>query len=225
MSDFFKSMEEIERAKHPRKDYSDLLELLKNTLVMVVIALVAGGLLGIVHEITKEPIARQELKAVQDAYRKAFPSAASFSESFMDSYAEADLSGCPYEGADVSDCLAAYDGEGNTLGYVLKVVAHEGYGGDIELFVGIANDASVNAVSIGTINETAGLGMNASSVLLPQFAGRKADAFEVVKNGAQTAAQIDAISGATKTSNAVTKGVNLAIWYYMNICGGAYDEQ
>ncbi len=225
MSDFFKSMEEIERSRQHKRDNSDIFELLKNTLIMVVIALVAGGLLGVVHEVTKEPIAQQELKAVQDAYRKAFPGAASFSESLSEEYSTADLSACPYEGAEVCDCLRAYDGEQNALGYVFKVITHEGYGGDIVLFAGISNDGTVNAVSLSEINETAGLGMNASSVLLPQYAGKKADAFEVVKNGAQSVNQIDAISGATKTSNAVTKGVNLAIWYYKNICGGAYDEQ
>lgn len=47
-----------------------------------------------------------------------------------------------------------------------------------------------------------------------QFEGRKVDSFEYTKNGATADNQIDAISGATITTNAVTNGVNTGILAY-----------
>ena len=44
-------------------------KIIKNTLVLTVITLVAGILLGLVYEITKEPIANSKEKAKNEAYR------------------------------------------------------------------------------------------------------------------------------------------------------------
>ena len=49
-----------------------------------------------------------------------------------------------------------------------------------------------------------------------QFAGKQVESFEVTKTGATSDNQIDAISGATITSRAVTGAVNVALAYYQN---------
>jgi electron transport complex protein RnfG len=104
---------------------------------------------------------------------------------------------------------------------VLTVTSHEGYGGDIQFTMGITNDGVLNGISILSISETAGLGMRADEVLKPQFAGKSAEKYEYTKTGAVSDSQIDAISGATITTNAVVNGVNAGLYYFQNELGGA----
>ena len=69
--------------------------------------------------------------------------------------------------------------------------------------------------SILSISETAGLGMRAKTdpSFLSQFNGVDVDSFSVVKDGTGSSAddKIDAISGSTITSKAVTNGINAAL--------------
>lgn len=99
-------------------------------------------------------------------------------------------------------------------GYVIGVTTKEGYNGDISFYVGITADGKVQGVSLLNIAETPGLGMNAEAVLLPQFRAVNVDTFRVVKTGAKDSNEIDAISGATITSDAITEGVNAACMCY-----------
>ena len=115
------------------------------------------------------------------------------------------------------------DKNGETLGYVFSVTNPEGYGGDISLSVGVRNDGTVNGYETLTINETAGLGMKATEdEFKSQFNNKKAELFEVVKDGsgADDDAKIDAISGATITSRAVTSAVNSCVAYVNSLKGG-----
>ena len=227
MSDEFKSFTEIkddEVIKNPEKK-AELMELLKNTLVMLAIAVVAGGILGVVYEVTKEPIAIMEAKEKQAANQKVFMLASSFSDSIDISGLTSETLENDYSGVDITDCIEAYDAEGNILGYVLEVTSHEGYGGDIVFRIGIENDGNINAISITDISETAGLGMRAEEVLVPQFKNRNEASFEVTKTGAISDNQIDAISSATITSKAVTKGVNAALVFFREcLLGGEGNE-
>ena len=53
-------------------------EMMKNTGILLAITLIAGLLLGLVYQVTKEPIAEQEAKAKQEACQEVFADAASF---------------------------------------------------------------------------------------------------------------------------------------------------
>ena len=119
--------------------------------------------------------------------------------------------------------VEAVDTSGEALGYIFNVTTAEGYGGDISLTVGIQADGTVNGYSVLSISETAGLGMNAQEAdWAGQFAGKQVDAFTVVKDGsgANDDAKIDAISGATITSDAVAGAVNSCIIYFHTLEGG-----
>ena len=129
-----------------------------------------------------------------------------------------------YEGVSVENVLRALDKDGTLLGYVLTVTSHEGYGGDITFTVGIANDGTLNGISILNISETAGLGMKAEEVLVPQFSNKKVSVFTYTKSGAVSDDQIDAISGATITTKAVTKAVNGGLFFFQTQLGGGGDE-
>ena len=119
---------------------------------------------------------------------------------------------------------AALDKDGTRMGYVLTVTSHEGYGGDITFTMGIGNDGTLNGISILNISETAGLGMRAEEILKPQFAGKNVSAFAYTKNGAASDNQIDAISGATITTSAVTTAVNGGLYYFQTWLGGGGNE-
>ncbi len=60
--------------------------------------------------------------------------------------------------------------------------------------------------------------MKAGDVLVPQFANKgTSDKFTYTKSGATSEYEIDAISGATITTNAIVNGVNEGIGYFYNI--------
>ena len=71
---------------------------------------------------------------------------------------------------------------GNTAGYVVNVTSKDGFGGDITITVGISEDKKVTGMEFLTINETAGLGMNAQNPdFMNQFIGKEGT-FNLVKD-------------------------------------------
>lgn len=202
--------------------------MIKDAAVLLAITLFAGLVLGLVYQITKKPIAQAEEKAANAAYAEVFPGAAGFElisgsmpedENWLAQWTEAG-----FGSVEVENMLEAADGSGAVLGYVLTVTSHEGYGGDITFTMGICNDGTLNGISILSISETAGLGMKAEAVLKPQFAGKKVPSFTYTKTGAASESQIDAISGATVTTNAVTTAVNGGLYYFQSQLGGSSNE-
>ena len=188
--------------------------ILKDTLILTVITLVAGGRLGLVYEITKEPIAQQEELAKQEAYQAVFEDADSFEVCVEAEDAEiaAYLAENGFTAQTVNEIMEAKDASGETLGYAINMTTSEGYGGDISFSMGVQMDGTMNGISILSINETAGLGMNAQKdEFKNQYSNKNVEAFEVTKTGASGDNQINAISGATITSNAVTGGVNAGL--------------
>lgn len=207
--------------------------LVKDCLKLVIITVVAGLVLGAIYGITKAPIAAQEEKKQQEAYQQVFPDAASFEEvegftaeaaSEIIAAYENPIDG--HEGDEISAAVSALDGSGNVLGYIFNVTTHKGYGGDIQLTVGITADGIVNGYSVLSISETAGLGMHAKDTGADawgtQFNEKQVESFNVVKDGsgASDDAKIDAISGATITSKAVTGAMNSCLAYFQSIEGG-----
>jgi len=89
-------------------------------------------------------------------------------------------------------------------GYVIETCT-AGYVDDITMLVGVNNDGMVTGVVVQEMAETYGLGLNAVNDVefLKQFLKTSGEA-EVGKN-------VDAISGATVTSKAVTRCVNSAV--------------
>lgn len=197
-------------------------EMLKNTGILLAITVIAGFVLGAVYQITKEPIALANEAAAMAAYKEVFVNAADFSE--LEVNADALAQG-GIAGSDVDNVFEALGSDGTLLGYVLVITNHEGYGGDIRFSMGISNDGTTNGISILSIAETPGLGMEAESVLKPQYAGKNVAQFSVTKTGASGDEQIDAISGATITSNAVTNGVNAGLYYFQNVLGGGTADE
>ena len=200
-----------EAANQEIKKSSDIGGMFKDTGILLVITLVAGLLLGLVYQITKEPIALQKEKAKQEACMEVFADAASFAEVEA---VQPDVQEWAAAGFSQETIDEVMEASGAVLGYVITVTTKEGYGGDIRFTVGITKEGTVNGIAILEIAETAGLGMRAEEVLVPQFANKNVEQFEYTKSGAISDSQIDAISGATITTNAVTNGVNAGLYYF-----------
>lgn len=195
---------------------------LKNCVALLVITLVAGLALSAVNEITKEPIAKAEETARIEAYETVFPDAEFETPQDLDALLEggqAAIDSVGLTGCTVSDILYANDANGERIGYVVAAVSPNGYGGDISVAVGIdAKTSTITGFSVLSNSETAGLGARCTEdEFVSQFAGKDATSIEYVKGGGAAGNQIDAISGATVTTNAVTEAVNSALAVYGNV--------
>ena len=201
--------------------------MLKDAGILFLITLISGLLLGLVYQVTKDPIAIQEENARQAARSEVFQDADYFeaSEGFTEEAAQAVLNDGGFAQQSINEYAAAMDKDGSILGYVITVTTHEGYGGDIKFTIGVREDGTLNGMSILSISETPGLGMKAEEVLKPQFEGKKADSYAYTKDGASAADEIDAITSATITTNAVTNGVNAGLYYFQTeLKGGSGNE-
>ncbi len=185
---------------------SDIRNVLKDAGILFVITLIAGLMLGFVYELTKEPIRLQQEKAVKEACQAVFGEADQFVavDYSIEEELKAELAAT---GVTVGDAYFAMD-NGEHLGFVVEATSSEGYGGAITLYMGITNDGTLKGISILDISETPGLGMKAEEVLVPQFKNKQVEAFTYTKAGSLRESEIDAISGATVTTEAVTYAVN-----------------
>ena len=189
-------------------------KIVKNTLILTMITLVAGLGLGLVYEVTKAPIAQAQETAKKEAWQMVFPEADinDFEQVELDekaagkALADMGVNGTIDEACTVGD-----------MGYVVTATDKDGFGGSIQVTVGITSDGTVNGVSILSINETAGLGMNAAEpAFYGQYEGKQTEKFVVSKDGGD-GEPIDALSGATITSRSVTGAVNAALGYYQAV--------
>lgn len=191
--------------------------LMKDAFILFLITIISGGLLGAVYDLTKEPIALQQEESKLNAYREVMREADDFKEEddqLIQQCTNQLRSDYGTNGIEITNALKAYK-DNQKLGYVIQVIDKDGFGGDIEIIIGIDNQKRITGVEILSINETVGLGMNAKNEeYRNQYIGKKVDEFKVVKTGSQTDDEIDALSGATITSKAITNGINGALDFY-----------
>lgn len=199
-------------------------KIVHDALVLTAFTVVLGFVLGLVHGITKAPIEKADAATAQAAYQKVFEDASEF-EPYADFDKDAATALLDENGYsdEITDVEVAKGSDGSDLGYVITVTAKDGSQANITFSVGITNDGTVNGYSITSISETPGLGDKAKNEeFYSQFEGKQVDSFEVVKQAPSADNQIEAISGATITSKAMTNGVNACITYFQNeLSGGA----
>lgn len=200
-------------------------KLIKDALILFLITLVAGAALGAVYAITKQPIADAQLAARAAAYTEIFPDAANFAtdDTLADALKNADalLKDAGFDTVSVSDALYVTDAAGARIGCVMTL-SGKGYGGAIELTLGVTAKNTISGIAILSQSETAGLGAKCTEEsFYGQFAGKTAAPLTVVKTGAAGDTEIDAISGATVTSKGITEAVNAGIWFAQHPMGGA----
>ena len=223
------------RESHPQKENAKD-NVVRDVLILMLITLAAGFLLGAAHAVTSGPIARAQARARELAQRTVMQEAESF-ETLAPSDGGAAQTGeevpdggllqavntaleeAGITGTAVTQIDLAKDASGDAIGYVVTSTNAEGYGGDVELMCGITpgEDGScrIGGISFLELTETAGMGMRAKNEsFLEQFSGKTIGAGMMLgysRNGAAAENEIDAISGCTITTRAVTKDVNAAL--------------
>jgi electron transport complex protein RnfG len=168
--------------------------------VLCVIALTAGLLLSVTNALTEGRIAEQNRIAANAARAKALPAAETFEE-------------IPLQGDTTLDnCYRGVAG-GETVGYTAQTTV-KGYGGNIEVVVGVDSSGAITGVNVGgsEFAETAGLGAKTKDASFTnQFAGLSEKA--VLKDN------IDSVTGASISSGAVVNGVNACADYLRTLLG------
>ena len=182
-------------------------EIIVPAVSLFLICVVVTALLALTNAVTAPKIDALAVETQEASKKQVLSSAASFSEE-----KQVEKDGVSY---------TYYDGlasDGNVMGYVF-VTSAKGYGGDISVMVGVLGDGTVAGVNILSINETAGLGMNAENQsFLDQFLGKSGEIGVAKNNPSDT--EIQALTGATITSRAMATAVNTALSLYAEIGGG-----
>lgn len=185
----------------------DFKEVIVPAVSLFLICLVATALLAVTNRVTAPKIEQLAAETENETKKEVLKQANSFSQAktvTLDSKVYT-----YYEGLDSS---------GKLIGYVFSTSA-KGYGGDISVMTGIDGEGVIKGVSILSISETAGLGMNAKNEDFLNQYNEKSGALSVIKNGAAKYNEIQALTGATITSNAMTTAVNLAQSLYQKVGG------
>lgn len=200
-----------------KKDKMDVKGIVAAIVAICVITVIMGAALGGVYSVTKDPIEKAQEQAKNDAYAAVLPQATRVMSVEEDGSVIEKinplLSSLGFENVTIDDICVGGDDANNTLvGYVVLVTSSEGYGGDIQIAVGMDTDYKITGLSFLTLNETAGLGMEADTdAFKQQFIGKSVDQFTYTKTGSTQDSEIDALSGATITTSAVTNAVNAAL--------------
>lgn len=196
--------------------------LIHDTICLFLITLIAGILLGGIYQITKKPIDKQNEKTKQEAYAAVYDGAEFESDNDVNDKLEAfqkDLTAGKIKaesGQDISDVIVSEVMKakvgGKDAGYVVTC-SGKGYGGNVQIALGIDDKGTIKGIKImDCTNETPGLGQNSSNEEWnKQYLGATTEQeLSVVKDGSGDVKNntINAISGATITSSAVTRAVD-----------------
>ncbi len=180
-------------------------QFIRLAVVLMSISGLAAAALALVDSFTAPRIATAKQAALQDALSQALPGAARFDEDagFLAQAQAADRS---YAAA--TAFYRAYGPEGGPAG-IVAAVAPAGYGGPIAAMIGVGSDGEVKAVRVLGQTETPGLGTKVTrEEFLKAYSGaRTGETLAVDKDGGRIAA----VAGATISSRAVTRAVNIAL--------------
>ncbi len=191
-------------------------KIIKDAFALFLITLVAGAMLAGVYAITKEPIAKAEMEKRSAAYSAVFANAEFYEDAELKAAvktAKEELANAGFSGVELKDALYVKGTADQPNGCVLTVSGN-GYGGAIQIAMGVDANGKITGISILSHAETPGFGAKCvEPAFYGQFAGKPATELTAVKDGVKDVAQIDAIGGATITSDAVVNAVNAGTWF------------
>lgn len=186
---------------------------LRLIIVLAVISALAGGALAVVNTFTEPKIQALKIQTESDAYQQALAVADVFEddpEAFGQTKTSPELTLIQSVKAGLKD--------GVVVGWVCKVVT-SGYGGNIDMLVGIENDGQMGKVTILGHTETPGLGSHITDdEFIGQAAIDNATAVQTLQVG-KDGGTVQAITGATVSSRAVLRGINQVFWLHRRLSG------
>ncbi len=180
-------------------------EILKPALILLAITFVCTAILAVVNGFTSVVVTENKKISQEIAREKVLPSAESFEKLDASALASVDLKYPVYD---------IYKGttNGETVGYT-AMVEPIGYGGKIEMIAGFDTNYKICGIDIISMSETPGLGAKIKEKdFTDGIIEKNADkGLNVVKNSAPQNNEINAVTGATISSKAVTEGINCAV--------------
>lgn len=213
--------------------------MMKDALILCAITLILGAILAGVYTVTKKPIEDAQAKTHNEACQKVVETGATVGDDDaalvkeVNAYfAEHDLSN---QKTSEGDLLSVYvevtqvhkvtDKDKKENGRVYLANAKKGYGGNISFALGVNGEGKVTGISITSESETAGLGANCENAdWQKSFAGKvlpSDPAQNMYNKNEETDSQVQALSGATVTSRAITNAVKGILFASTSSEGGA----
>lgn len=184
-----------EKSSCPEEKSSDVKFILGIALKLLIISAVTALLLAGVNALTAPRIAENNELEKKNAIAAIFPSS--------DDCQLTDIS------ADGVELVYLVLKDGDLLGYAASV-STMGFGGEIELMVGVTAEGTVKGIKVVSHSETPGLGSRVDDEgYLSQYAG--------LGGNLSIGSDVDAITGSTISSKAVLRGVNAALSAYSAI--------
>ncbi len=192
----------------------------KLTVILLLICAVSSGLLGLTNQMTYPQILTRRAQTEAEAKQVVMPDADDVTEELDDATFNAVLSEMLLTSDTINEVYVAKK-DGAVIGYVFKCKV-SGFGGAMQIMVGINIDGTVSGAKVTNHMETVGLGAKATDeTWISQYQGLSAsEEIAVVKTENKTDNQVTAITGATITSRAVTSAVNYASQAFNLIIGG-----
>lgn len=189
-------------------------------LSLTLICLIVGAILGVMNEVTKDPIAATELKNKTEAIKQVVPE---FDNAPLDEKVEVELEG-------ETEKLTVYPAKkgGTVVGYAVQSYSGNGFSGRIDVMVGFDAAGIIKDFSVLKHSETPGLGakmqewfhldnLSATSIRKMSGVDMSAEAPLVVsKDGGK----VDAITASTISSRAFLDAINRAYKTYQKVSGG-----
>lgn len=180
-------------------------EITRLGIILFLISFIAAVALQLTNQVTAGPIAEQVEKANEIARKAVFPAADAFetveASKIKTVKSELDI---------VQEAFIAKKGS-EVIGYVVKTTPN-GFSGEVEVITGINADGTISGMRVGKNTETPGLGdLAAKPAFYEQFAGKSTAGEIGVSKSSPKDNEIQALTGATITSRAVTLGVNTSI--------------
>ena len=173
-------------------------DMMKITLSLVVIFVVAGLIMGLTYQYTYPVRFQAEKKEKEEALKQMAPDASDPIKLAGNWSAD----NKPYEYFEATT-------SGKPVAYIAST-AGKGYSSFIKMLVSVSPDLKIRDVKILGHEETPGLGDQVEDKsFLDQFRGKSLDQIKLVK--VETKENIQAVSGATYSSRGVTNGVKEAV--------------
>ena len=204
--------------------------MIKDAIILCMISLIAALALGFVNELTKDRIAFLAAQAKAEAYQEVFPEAVAIVDAEGDATlkstleeAESILTAGGFSNITINEVCIVQDSNQQRIGYVASV-SLKAYDA-MTLTFGYTTEGVCTGLAFLEIKETPGIGMKADEPEFKnQFINKKGDQLVAVKSGASAENEINAISGATFTTDGVIRGINAGICFMselQNRLGGA----
>lgn len=197
-------------------------DMIKPSFILFLVCMVVTAALALTYNITKDTIEARAISDAESARKEVLADADSFSqldegqvESIIESNPELNLIKEVFQGIKAD----------KVTGYVFSVT-NKGYGGEIDIIVGIDAAGTITGVKVAEHSETPGLGSKATDqAFLSQLTGIAPEGtLNVVKNkGSDKDEDIVAVSGATISSKAIVEATQAALDFYKELVieGGA----